>query len=357
LLERLAMLIKGDFAKVAQKVPRGFRRALRSTRIRMFPPKPKPLILMYHSIADELVDPWGLAVSPAHFKEHLDVLRRTRQPLPLTDFVGNLVAGTLSTHAVAVTFDDGYVDNLVAGKPLLAAANVPATVFLATGYLGRANDFWWDELATLILIGAGPRNLEITIRGQTLRFDLRDDIAVRSNDWRVWVDSPRTVRQEAYLAIWKALRAVGMHEREAVMAKLHSALGSSPERARSRRPMTPQEVRALVRDRLVAIGAHTVTHPLLSGLGAAACHREIAESKLACEAIVGAPVLAFAYPYGDMDPRAREAVKAAGFILACSTLDGPTIATSDVFALPRIHVPSIDGDAFEKVLHLASAVS
>jgi peptidoglycan/xylan/chitin deacetylase (PgdA/CDA1 family) len=351
------MLIKRAFAKVVQKVPRGFHRALRSTWIRMFPPKPKPLILTYHRIADELVDPWGIAVSPAHFKEHLDVLRRTRQPLPLFDFVCNLKAGTLPANAVAVTFDDGYVDNLVAGKPLLAAANVPATVFVATGYLGRASEFWWDELATLILVGAGPQNLEITIRGRTLRFDLKDDIAARSNGWSAWLDPPSTVRQEAYLAIWRALRAVGMHEREALMAKLRSALGNCPEPAGSRRPMTPEEVQALVGDRLVAIGAHTVTHPLLSGLGAAACHREIADSKLACEATIGAPVVAFAYPYGDFDAKAREAVKTAGFNLACSTQAGPTIATSDVFALPRIYVPSINGDAFEKALRLASAAS
>ena len=52
--------------------------------------------------------------------------------------------------------------------------------------------------------------------------------------------------------------------------------------------MTGSEIRALVADGLVAIGAHTVTHPVLVGLGAAACHREISESKLACEALFGA---------------------------------------------------------------------
>jgi hypothetical protein len=47
-------------------------------------------------------------------------------------FLDKLMAGTSSPDAVALTFDDGYVSNIVAGKPRLAAADVPATVFLAT---------------------------------------------------------------------------------------------------------------------------------------------------------------------------------------------------------------------------------
>src|SRR5579872_376216 len=118
-----------------------FRRALRSVRIRTLPPKPMPLVLLYHRIAVTPFDPWGLAVSPRHFEEHLDVLRRTRRPIPLTDFIRRFKSGTLPNNAVAVTFDDGYVDNLTEGKPRLAAADVPATIFLATGYLGQTSEF------------------------------------------------------------------------------------------------------------------------------------------------------------------------------------------------------------------------
>ena len=124
------------------------RTRFRSAVHRFWPPKPKPLILMYHRIADEPIDYWGLAVSPVRFEEHLRVLRRTRHPLPLAEFFRKLIAGTLPQTAVALTFDDGYVDNLVAGKPRLAAADVPATVFLTTGYLDRLEPFWWDELAS-----------------------------------------------------------------------------------------------------------------------------------------------------------------------------------------------------------------
>jgi peptidoglycan/xylan/chitin deacetylase (PgdA/CDA1 family) len=126
---------------------------------------------MYHRIADDPVDHWRLAVSPARFEEQLHVLRRTRNPLPLVNFVRHLMARTLPANAVALTFNDGYVDNLVAGKPRLAAADVPATVFLATGYVDRPVGFWWDELARLILLETGPVSFDLVVRGESMHFD------------------------------------------------------------------------------------------------------------------------------------------------------------------------------------------
>src|SRR5215470_1304023 len=131
---------------------------------------PQPLILLYHRVAVVPVDPWGLAVSPQHFAEHLDVLRRTRHPMPLATFVSRFVAGTLPRNAIAVTFDDGYADNLLAAKPCLDAADVSATVFLTTGLLGRAA-CWWDELATLLLLANGSRRTKLAFAGQTIELD------------------------------------------------------------------------------------------------------------------------------------------------------------------------------------------
>jgi len=330
------------------------RRAIRSLRIRISPPDPKPLILLYHRIADEPIDPWALAVSPAHFEEHLDVLRRTRHPLPLKDFFRGLQTKTLSAEAIAVTFDDGYMDNLFAAKPRLAAADVPATVFLATGYLGQAREFWWDELARLVLAGTGPRKLDVPVGGRTIRIELEDDASSGSVSWRAWLDAPRTQRQAAYLATWTALRALEVQERETGLAALRNALAGSVKPAASGRPMTSAEVQALVKDRLITIGAHTVTHPVLPEIDPLSRHREIVESKKACQALTDAEVSEFAYPFGSLDADVRSVVEDAGFCCACSTRHGPTTLDSDVFALPRIHVLDCGGDAFERSLHHAS---
>ena len=100
---------------------------------------------MYHRIAHPPVDPWGLAVQPDHFEQHLTVLRRSRQTFPMSQFVQRLERHTLPRNAVAVTFDDGYVDNLRAAKPRLAAGDVPATLFVTTGPVGQRTEYWWDE--------------------------------------------------------------------------------------------------------------------------------------------------------------------------------------------------------------------
>lgn len=324
------------------------RRKVRSVISRIWPPKPKPLILVYHRIADKPIDNWGLAVSPTHFEEQLQVLRRTRHPFPLKDFVCHLMAGTLPSDAVALTFDDGYVDNLVAGKPRLAAADVPATVFLATGYLDRPGEFWWDELARLILLEDGPQKVELTIRGEPVYIDLGSETS-RREDGTVRAASLKR-RQRALTPIWQTIRHLDDGERDSVMAELRSIFAARGDHTHRGRAMTREEVRTLEMDGLVAIGAHTVTHPVLSQLGAIACHREIAESKSTCEALIGKPVASFAYPYGDFDAKARGAVMAAGFAFACSTQHGPTIATSDLFGLPRIQVLNWGGDAFERAL-------
>jgi len=325
----------------------GIRRRVRSVVHCIWPPKPKPLILMYHRIADEPLDRWSIAVSPTHFEEHLRVLRGTRYPLLLTDFVRHLTAGTLPANAVALTFDDGYVDNLVAAKPRLAGADVPATVFLATGYVDRPDEFWWDDLARLILAGTGPQVLELAIDGKAMSFDLGPEAPVHPGGTTA---EASLARRRALTAIWQTLRRLNYEARESIMTELRSKFTVRDNRVNRGRAMTREEVRSLAADGLVAIGAHTVTHPMLSTLGADACRREIADSKDACGAIIGTPVTSFAYPYGDFDEKAREAVQLAGFSIACSVLHGPAVATSDLFALPRIHVDDWNGDEFESAL-------
>lgn len=311
----------------------------------------KPLILMYHRIADEPVDYWGLAVSPRHFEEQLAVLRRTRHPLPLAEFVRKLIAGTLPPAAVTLTFDDGYVDNLVAGLPRLAAADVPATVFLATGYVDGREAFWWDELVRLILLDNRTTDFELVMRGESMLFELGTEPAAAGSGQ---MPHPRQSRQGIFEAIYQRLRRLDEEERGAAMIQLRSIFGDQEDRANSSTAMSRDEVRTLVAGGLVTLGAHTVTHPMLTELGPTARRREVADSKADCEALAGAPVGAFAYPYGEFNLEVRETVKTAGFAFACSTQRGPAAATSDLFALPRLYVSNLDGDAFDRRLRWAS---
>ena len=81
--------------------------------------RPDGVILLYHRVAKVGSDPWALNVSPEHFAEHLDAVRRYGSCMALTAFVQAWDDGSLPSRAVVVTFDDGYADNLHHAKPLL----------------------------------------------------------------------------------------------------------------------------------------------------------------------------------------------------------------------------------------------
>src|SRR5439155_1180311 len=78
-----------------------------------------PVVLLYHRIAHATSDPQLLCVKPEHFAQHVEVVAESYQPVRLRDLVAALRAGELPSRAVAITFDDGYADNLAAAKPVL----------------------------------------------------------------------------------------------------------------------------------------------------------------------------------------------------------------------------------------------
>ena len=81
------------------------------------------------------------------------------------------------------------------------------------------------------------------------------------------------------------------------------------------RMMTPEEVLACSRAGL-EIGAHTLTHPDLSLVGAEGCRREVTGSRETLRELTDTPVCSFAYPYFHLGPEAVSAVRDAGFASA-----------------------------------------
>lgn len=324
------------------------RALFQSLRRRLRGLRPKPTILMYHRIASPPVDPWGLAVRPERFEQHLAALRRSRRPLPMSEFVAQLDRGTLPADAVAVTFDDGYADNLNEARPRLAAAGVPATLFLTTGFVGQPHDYWWDELARGILLRTAAVNAEVHVGRDrvSLVFADADD---RDVAWRAW-QQPRTDRQRTYLTVWRHLRTASAAEREQAMLRLRAVLEIPPPDPADL-PMTPGEVAEIAGDSTFEFGGHTATHPVLPALAPAQRRHEIGNGRAACERLVGRPIAGFAYPHGALDDDSRAAVRECGFLWACSTESRSVLAGGiDRYALPRLGVLDWDGPAFERAL-------
>jgi peptidoglycan/xylan/chitin deacetylase (PgdA/CDA1 family) len=312
-------------------------RQILKTAKKLFRDSPRPVILMYHRIADPAYDPWGLAVSAARFADQLDAIKTRRHPLPMTALVENLKSGTLDPRIVALTFDDGYVDNVTTAKPLLEGAGVPATTFLTTGWLGRTEEFWWDELAEMCLGGttAVDCTIEIGSRSIVLRVPPQA-VRVRSN-WH-WSSAPRTEREHAYLALCTNLRSLEDRERRAALESLRDCFGK-PRVAPSAFPMRREDAFRLIDGGLITIGAHGQTHRPLTSVQPAERRTEIEMSKAECEALTGANVSGFAYPHGDLDDETKSLVRNAGFAWAVSTRSAALDTTHyDLFELPRLQV-------------------
>jgi len=277
---------------------------------------PGTLILLYHRVADLPLDPLLLSVTPAHFEEHLQVLSRITKPLSLRALVRSLRSDEVAPHGVVITFDDGAADNLHNAKPLLERYDIPATVFVATEYSKGEREFWWDELERLLLV-------------------------------------PQEPREQLYQQLGESLRSLPSTQRFEILDELQrsSGLGSTPRQ--SHRALTHEEIRQLADGGLVEIGAHTVTHPVLSAIPVAQQQQEISESKFQLEEILNQPVESFAYPYGTREDYTRdsvEIVKQTNFSCACSNFTGVVQPRTSLYELPRLVVRDWDGDEFERRL-------
>ena len=318
-----------------------------------------PLVLAYHRVAELTADPQRLAVSPANFSAHLDVLARLARPVSLERLTSALMDRRLSPNTVAVTFDDGYADNLARAKPLLERHEIPAIVFVATGFLGTEHGFWWDELERLVLLPDKlPPKLRLEVTGHVHQWDLGSPVASDahsrsgSRSGRVLAPPEPDARQSLYQHLSALLRHLDADERSSALDELRIW---SPNRDASAvpvsdRPLLPEEVAALAAGGLVEIGSHTHTHAALAGLPAERKSIEIEFSRARLEGILDRPVTSFAYPYGSFDSETTAVVRALGFVRACTTRPTVIRPDSDPLQIPRFVVQDWDGDEFERRL-------
>jgi peptidoglycan/xylan/chitin deacetylase (PgdA/CDA1 family) len=322
----------------------------------------KAIILLYHRVFDACIDPQLLCVTPKNFAFHMEHLRRHYHVISLRELRQALLEGTLPKRVIVVTFDDGYADNLWNAKPILEHYEIPATVFVSTGYVGQKCGFWWDELERLLLHpGQVPRTLRLIINNKLYEWNLGDPAKYppsefeRYRDWHVLMKEDPTPRHQAYRDLHRLLRSLPEVERRQVLNQLRSWVSVDENSWRDYRPLSSTEILDLTRDGLVEVGAHTVNHPVLAALSVEEQRYEILESKRFLEVVLGHPVIHFAYPYGslvDYTPQTVALVREAGFEDACSNFNS-TVSINrrlDIYQLPRFLVRNWTKEEFAQKL-------
>jgi peptidoglycan/xylan/chitin deacetylase (PgdA/CDA1 family) len=273
-------------------------------------------ILIYHEVLDK-ADPMRPDTPTADaFQWQMQLLRRHFRPLPLAEAAVRLRNGDLPARSVCVTFDDGYRNNLDVAVPILRRFDIPATVFVATAFSGGRN-MWNDRVIDL----AGDPFLT------RINLDSMGRPPVEITGHR---DRLRLVNE-----LLPTLKYRDYREREAAVDALYRDNGATEAPPRM---LTHQEITRLSRSG-VAIGAHTVDHPILKSLAPAEQRRQIESSKHTLENLTGKPVSSFAYPNGkpgtDYNEVAVQMAGEAGFTEAVSTSWGISTPQTSSLQLNR----------------------
>ena len=163
------------------------------------------VVLLYHRVGGAEPDPHRINVDLGAFEQQMAWLASDCAMLPLSDLVERARNKTLPPRAVALTFDDGYVDTLTNAGPVLSRHGLPATCFVATEGLEGSHVYWWDRLAVLML-GDGERP-------EVLSLDLPDGP-------RRVATTTRGERLLAHGLVYHTVVALPVAEREAVLAQI-----------------------------------------------------------------------------------------------------------------------------------------
>ena len=279
-------------------------------------PSARLSILIFHRVLTAPDPLFPGEVDCSRFDEMMGWVSSWFNVLPLEEGVARLAQGSLPARAAAITFDDGYADNWLNAVPILSRYRLPATFFIATGFLDGGRMF----NDTLIESVRGARVPELDL--SWLGFGVQ---AVTS-----------IAQKQAVLAtLIPAIKHMPFSKREDAVARVAADSGAHlPDDLM----LSTEQLRSL-RSTGMGVGAHTVSHPILAKLDATTAFREITDSREVLESALGERVGLFAYPNGklghDYLPEHVAMARKAGFDAALSTNWGASTRDSDAYQLQR----------------------
>ena len=278
---------------------------------------PRLSILIFHRVLPKADALFPEEMHAERFDRLMAMVRRAYSVVTVGQAVALHATGQLPRRALAITFDDGYADNAEVALPILQKHGLPATFFVATGFLD-GGQMWNDTVIEAVratpLLGADLG--EFGVGGVHLG---------TAADRRQTID-----------ALLMKIKYLSLAERERCLSQLLGllAVNALPGNQMMRSEQVVQLHRAGME-----IGGHTVNHPILHLLPDAEAEAEIVQGRHRLQDLIGAPVDVFAYPNGkpgrDYDGRHVAMVRRLGFKAAVSTSPGVARPTMHCHELPR----------------------
>lgn len=301
---------------------------------------PRSLVLMYHRIINYDTDPWDLAVSPENFEEQLQVLKNYNV-VPISTLESWLTKeNQIPKKTVAITFDDGYIDNYTNAKPLLESYQMPAVFFIATEAIEKQQEYWWDALERICL--------QTNPLPEQLILDHPEEISwkIKSAD-QAEFDSldPLTL----YFRLCELVRKMPSKAQEVFIASLKTWASNTEDRA-DFLTMQKKELLDLNSNPLFTLGAHTVTHPFLPNFSYDYQKNELTESVKFLEDLIKDKVKYLAYPHGGNNELTLDILSKLDLKLAFTTYQACFYGHSHPHTIPRFQVKNWDGKTFASKL-------
>jgi len=284
----------------------------------------KGAIICYHRVLPEQqlqidISPNAkLCVTAKQFDRQLKTIARHYEIVSLNDFAKHVQADS-DKFVLAVTFDDGYKDNLEYAMPILQKNNVPATIFVTTRFPEGDTRMWWFELwdyifnNDLVSVSFENKKAEWTTKSQTEKiscfFELKKwilDLPIKEQ-WNFLASITQTVERKTY-----------------------------PDLC-----LTWEEITYLDKHPLIDMEAHSHSHANLKQEDDNSLEFELAECKRLLERHLQRQILHVAYPYGGVEEtsvREFTAAAKAGYYTGGTTLFSDITNDQNLFSLPRLVV-------------------
>jgi peptidoglycan/xylan/chitin deacetylase (PgdA/CDA1 family) len=275
------------------------------------------LIVAWHNVERTWNYPAAPGAGAAGFEHQLRRLQRLGTIVPLAPSLRQLTTGQpLPPRAIALTFDDGYRDNLEVGAPVLERLGLPATFFLVPGILDGTVSPWWETVAWAVQ--HTPR-ASVDFQGQTL--------ATRGRAAR------RTLE-----VLTDRLKEHDQAARGRAVAELLERLEPLGEPNHRRLFLDWEGARELL-GRGFEVGAHSTDHAILARESPAAQLTDLVESRRRLEAELDVAVDVLAYPNGsraDYDAATVDAARRAGYSHGLTARSGWNSRATPLFEIRRV---------------------
>lgn len=289
-------------------------------------------ILMYHGVRDsnsheDLTEHFHLNVCQDEFQRQMTFLRQHYEIVSLSGAMECLRARRpLKPYSIAITFDDGYLNNYTHALPICRDLETPFTLYVVTGFIEHGESLWTDRLGRALSMTYRPA-LDIEIEGTPYHLPLG-------------TTGDRDLANQKLLGGFKSAPAARI---AGYLQELETRLGIADLNCNvaPSKPCTWDMLREMARSGLVEIGAHTASHSILTRLSGDEATRELLGSKNLIENRIGVPCRHFAYPNGkpgDFSPDTERLVRQSGYHSAVTTVEGFNRIGDNPFTLRRLGV-------------------